>query len=211
LIWAESSWPSSVWAINPYRNRGGSLPSDGAAALPKSDGRRWWGQWRATPRALKGGGDAIWGVRGVGGSLERGFHSGTARPTGNGCTGPVAGSKRPENWSMSSRVPGRSCCRGRQDRRTAGDGYWREALSGICGRRWLTRCFIAFLQRTAARGGACMGDGAGDSRCLWRRPSTVCPRLVCWVDLNPRLSQTKSGSPSLIYCRPDWGRRYFHG
>jgi hypothetical protein len=83
----------------------------------------------AVPRASRGVGELDLGDGRGRGTPQRWLHDGGGRPVGNGGAGPVAGSRWSENWSRSSGVLGRSCCRGRRGWRTVGEGYrWEELM-----------------------------------------------------------------------------------
>jgi hypothetical protein len=63
-------------------------------------------------------------------SLEEGVPRRLCAASGERRRWPMAGSRRPENWSVSSGVPGRSYCWGRLGQRTASESCRREVLGG---------------------------------------------------------------------------------
>jgi hypothetical protein len=116
-------------------------------------------------------GESVLGVVAVGDSPRKALHGGSARLVGNGGAEPVVGSRWPENWSASSGVPWRSCCRGRQGRWTISEGCRREELSSqgtataasILGGQAPARSTVrgrAQVHRSGGTGGAILAAGA---------------------------------------------------
>jgi hypothetical protein len=111
--------------------------SEAGDSIPPSPARLRWtiptGRRRLTEEG--GAGEEAWTKRNpwVAVGWKEADHSSVSTTVvlgrwGNGGAGPVAGSRCSGNWSTSSGVLGRSCCRGQWGRRMVIEGCRREAL-----------------------------------------------------------------------------------